>query len=108
MQMLHALPAFLACVGHDAEALLGNAQLPGKLRYHLYQYMARQLAVLSGQLQEAANVLFRDDQHMLGSLRLQITESNYLIILIDDIRRNLFLSYLAKDTICHQYTPRFH
>ena len=107
MQMLHGLTAFLARVRHDAEALLGNAELLGKLRDDIdVDVLVERLGIFL-ECQQALDVLLRNHENVLRCLRLQVTERHDHVIFIDQFGRDLLLCNLAKDTICHLHSPPF-
>ena len=84
MQMLHALPAFLARIGDDAESLLSHAELARELRHDIREDMTDERLVLVREREEALDVLLRNHEDMNRSLRLNILIDADLIVFIDD------------------------
>jgi hypothetical protein len=50
---------------------------------------------------KTGNVLFRHDQDMYGGGRVDIVESNKVVVFVDGLRRNLLRGDLAENTIVH-------
>ena len=77
VQVLNALAAVRADIGHNAVAALVDAQLFAQLRNDRVD-VAQQRGVILGQGCGRRNVLLRDDEKMHGSLRVDVVERQQL------------------------------
>jgi hypothetical protein len=65
-------------------------------------------AIVVGGVPQLFEVLARADQNMSGSLRRDILKSEKLWILIDDLRGQFVLAYLAKNAVGHNQNTSSH
>src|SRR6185312_12311566 len=100
MQMEHRLPAILVAIDHGAIPLFGEALLLGVIRRR-QQQLAEQLGLVRGDIVQRGQRLLRDEQHMHGSLRIEVAERQYIIVLVNDVGGNLATDDLAEDGFAH-------
>src|SRR5262249_6120116 len=86
-------------VEHQAVAV-GQSELGRQPRRHQVQ-VADQLAVVLGQLVVGGDHLARDDQHVNGSLRVDVVEGDAAVVLVDDLCRDLLLDDFQEDVVGH-------
>ena len=80
VQVLNALAAVRADIGHNAVAALVDTQLFAQLRNDRVD-VAQQRGVILGQGCGRRNVLLRDDEKMHGGLRVDVVERQQLVVL---------------------------
>ena len=80
VQVLNALAAVRADIGHNAVAALVDSQLFAQLRNDRVD-VAQQRGVILGQGCGRRNVLLRDDEKMHGGLRVDVVERQQLVVL---------------------------
>lgn len=98
MQMKDRLPGFGSGVDDGAEAVPGDAFLPRDLRRKAQQ-MTEQGVMLTRGVIERREVLARNQQHVRGSLRVEIAERDGVIVFVDFLRWNLTCDDFAKETV---------
>ncbi|MNG11012.1 hypothetical protein D3C84_945150 [compost metagenome] len=63
------------------------------------QNVPGQCLVVLGEVVEGAHMFFRDHQKMHGCLRGVVVEGHYLVVLVNDLRRDVPVNDLAKNTL---------
>ena len=103
VQMPDGLPAFLARIDDDAEALFRKAKLLRELRHDIDMDMRDERPVFLRQAEQTLDMLLRNDEYMHGRLRLEILEGDDGIVLINRRRGNLLRRDAAKNAVCHLF-----
>ena len=100
MQVFDGLLSIVTAVGDNAEAAFNNIFALGDHRRHAHQ--VRQLGVAFVlRVIPAADMLFRDNQHMHGSLRVDIAESQRRFVFIHLGAGDFTRSNFAEKAIVH-------
>ena len=102
MEVRHKLPAIWATVHREAVSAFGETFFPGYLVSPQNETTDKAL-MLPGKRCQRRDMHLRHNEHMDGRLRVDISESQELLILVDDIRRYLSRNDLAKDAF-HETT----
>lgn len=98
VQMVYGLCTVLTAIADNAETGLVNL-----LNFsYLSDSFNKRCSRFAITLKNVVHVLLRNDQHMHGSLRIDIAESEYLIVLIYLIAGNIPGNDLAEQTIHDQ------
>jgi hypothetical protein len=103
VQVGHAFAAIAAVVDHETVAILRQPDLLRDFR-RFQQQVSEQLLILRLCLADALDGLAGNDEDMRGGLRADVTESDDLVILIDDIRRDLAGGDLLEKRLAHVET----
>src|SRR6266498_2683858 len=97
--MKNGLTGFGTVICHETIPALLDTQFPGDLRGGIKEpqqnLLIRFLQVAEGVREMAA----RNDQHVVRSLRPDILKSQYILVLVDDLARNLARGNLTEQTI---------
>ena len=94
MQMAYGLAAVLTAVCYDTVAVDGASGF-GDLQY-LFKYLRHDRAVFTRDRVGGIDVRLRYDEHMAGSFRCDITEREYIAVLVDLVRGYLSLDNAAE------------
>src|SRR5712675_58236 len=104
VQMEHRLPGAASRVHHRAVALL-QFSFPRQFRCDQRNLSQHRLFFWSGLFQRS-KMFLRTNQNMGRRLRINIFKCKYVRIVVNQLRRNLFLRNLAEQTIAfHSSTP---
>jgi len=98
MQMKDDLPGTLPVVDVDSEGVVGQALLARDLASD-EEEVPQQDTVLNVGVAEPRDVSLGDDDYMQGRLRVDVPKGQAVLILVDDIRRDLAAKDLAEDRI---------
>ncbi|KPX79892.1 hypothetical protein ALO59_200059 [Pseudomonas amygdali pv. mellea] len=96
VNVINGLSAQIIAVHDHAEAFF-TTQFKGQT-LRCEQDMPRQAFVFFGQIVQGPNGLFRDNQKMHGCLWGDVVKSQYLVIFVDDLRRNFPIDDLGKQS----------
>lgn len=101
--MKHRLTGDFTTIHHDTGSFFVHA---GFLRnyWNPGHHISHKFAVFVIQFHQRGNMLQGDEEHMMGSLGVNVPESQYLIVFIDDISRNLTADNFAEYTV-QSYSP---
>ena len=90
MQVGHGFTSIMAVIDYQAEAGIAgtDAQLPGHFPGS-EQQLTQQGLILRRGFADAGDHTFGHDQHMDGSLRIDVAEGEGLFVLVDDVCRKL-------------------
>jgi hypothetical protein len=97
MQMIHRLPAIRARV--DDDPVTAVQLLPTRNLYSRSHQVAHQRSISRHRLRSRSDVLLRNDQQMLRSLRIDIGKGDAEFILIHTIRWNGAGDDLAEEAV---------
>lgn len=103
MQMPNDLSATRIAVVDDTETIFGNAPIARNLFSRLEESIQHRSIRIS-QIECRRNVLARDQQYMVRSLRVEILEGDQEFVLINDLAGNLTGDDFAKNTV-HNCLP---
>jgi len=104
MNMIYGLAALGIAVGYDPETPFGNTLIASNLIRH-FHHMPEKSQILISNVQKRCYMFLGDKKDMHGGLRAGIFESENGFVLEYDLRRYLFLSNPAKNTIFHRPSP---
>ena len=104
MQVEDRLACASPCVDHGAIAALGEPLIVGDSRSHP-QKMAEQRFVLLSGFVERFQVFPWNDEHMNGSLRIDVAKGYAALVLVDGVGRNLTREDATEKTA---HTKRDH
>ena len=99
MQMLNGLAAVLAAVVDDSVAVV-QAELGSHLGNRA-EDMRDNITIVLGDFIGTADMLLGNEQHMHGSLRVQIVKRDDFVVLIHLFGRNASCRDAAKYTVIH-------
>ena len=97
MQVVHSLPAIVACV-HDDPVAIVQLLFACDLSRRGHQ-MAHQRRIFSQRLRRRANVLFGNDQQMRGRLRIDVGKADAEFVFVHAVGRNGAVDNLAEQTV---------
>jgi hypothetical protein len=97
VQVKDGLACACACIDDGAIAALGKSLLVSDARRHT-QEMAEQRFVPLRSFVERFHVVARDDEHMHGRLRVDVTKSQATLVLVNDVSGNFSRNDLTKET----------
>ena len=92
--MKYRLARFWANVEHGPVALFNPALSTNFCRGEMQ--VSNQLSILSFRFLQSADVLFRNDQHMCGSLRRNVLKRERMLVLVNFSGGNLSANDLAE------------
>jgi hypothetical protein len=100
VQVRNALLCVRSAVDDAAKPAIPNAFL---LRHacHDTRQPPEQGLILLGGVGETSHVLARDNQYVDGRLRIDVAEADRVVILVDDLRRNVPARDTAEETVDH-------
>lgn len=98
MEMRHDLSPLLAAAYYQPIAFLRNPFFFRQPVGHFYHIAGERCLVIS-QLGQGRNMLLWYDQYMSRRCRIDITEGNYLFVLIPDFTRHFSRYNLAEDAV---------
>jgi hypothetical protein len=104
MNVKYILAGGTIAVEHATITRLGNAFLRGDLLRRKKQ-IADQFSVLRFNVVDRGDVSLGDHQDVCGSLGIDVTEGQYLLVFINDIGLNFSGHHLAEQTVRH--TPSY-
>src|SRR5690554_6523277 len=97
VQMMHSLSAFFSRIDNKTETVSSNPQLLSQF-WHQSCHSAQHFCFCPF-IQQRTNMLFGDQQHMGWGNRINIPESQKVIIFIYCITRDLMLGDLTENTV---------
>src|SRR5690606_4718366 len=106
VQVLHTLAGIRPGVGHNPVPVDIEAQLRGHGGGELHQPAQQLLAFSTAGVAHGGNMTGRDNQDMLGRLRVGIPEGHRLIGTLDDRCRNRARDDPAEDAVHYRLLPR--
>lgn len=89
MQVRDGLSPVCARIGDDTEALLGQPQFSCDLRDDREMDVRDEISILPAEVQETRTVRLRNDEDVVGRLRLQVAKGEDTIVFIHLRRGNL-------------------
>lgn len=88
MQVRHGFTAVAPVVDHQTVSGIRQSQSACHV-CSFQQQMAEHCGIVGSGFMDARDRLFRDDEHVGGGLWLDVAEGQHMVVLIDDVRRNL-------------------
>lgn len=100
VEMENRLAGIGPMVDDNAETLICNAVLPGKLRSQLKD-LTDNRSVIRRQIHQVRDVLAGNDQKVNRRLRINVPEGHQRFVLVNDIAFDLTFDNATKKTITH-------
>ena len=104
MEMEDALPGARAAIDRDAETALRDPMLFGQSIGDA-EHLPDQLMIFNRRFEERGDMFARHDQEMDGRPRIDVPESDYTAVLIDEIALNLAFDNPAEQAVVHLRIP---
>lgn len=100
MEMRDRFSGIRTIVDHEPVSRGFDAQLFGDLR-SLQKHVAKDRVIFRPSVGDTRNRFFGHDQGMNGSRRLDVTEGDHQVILVNDIRRNFARGDFLEKRFAH-------
>ena len=94
--MIDSLPAVVASIHDDTEAIIGDSKVGGKFWHHVNENVRGKFFVFCLEVRDALNMFLRDNQNVYWSFGRQILERDNAIVLVNFLRGDFARRNLAK------------